>query len=361
MFIFFILLPLFYLASNIYIYCKLLRATKHKHIITRAVLSLLFWGTAFSLFISIGTKENEHLPDLLSRALFVAGSLWVVFIIFTAAISFIFDISRLILPKFKCNTLHAVFISALLLCYGYYIHSNPQIVPLDITLDKAMKDSLKIAVVSDLHLGHGTGKGLLKKYVEKINAEKPDLILITGDLIDNSLKPVIANHLDEELSLLNCPLGVYMAPGNHEHISGYEECDKFLKNTPIRLLRDTIITLPNNVQIIFRDDYINPSRADIFSLCAQTHKEKPTILLDHQPRDIALKDLLGIDIQLSGHTHHGQVWPGNYITDLLFEQSHGYRKWENSHVWVSSGVSLWGPPLRLGTRGDIAIITLKGQ
>ena len=82
--------------------------------------------------------------------------------------------------------------------------------------------------------------------------------------------------------------------------------------------------------------------------------------MDHQPREIAESDAEGTDLHISGHTHHGQVWPGSLITDRLFKQSHGYRKWDNAHVWVSSGISLWGPPVRLGTKGDYAIITLRG-
>lgn len=361
MFIFFILFPLLYLASNIYIYCKLLRAIKRRHIATKILSSLLFWAAAFSLFTSIAARDNENLPDVLSRIMFTGGSLWAIFIIFVALITALFDITRRIFPSFKCNIAHAAFFATVLLCYGNYCHRHPQVVPLDITLDKAMSGEMRIAVVSDLHLGHGTGKGRLKDIVRRVNKENPDLILIVGDLVDGSINPLIHNNLNEELSQLRAHAGIYMVPGNHEYIAGYKKCEKFIEETPIRLLCDTVVTLPNGVQLLLRDDYVNPNRMDIFSLYALADENKPTILLDHQPREIWIKNALGIDIQLSGHTHHGQVWPGNYITDHLFEQSHGYRKWSNSHVWVSSGVSLWGPPVRLGTRGDIAMITLKGR
>lgn len=361
MIIFFLLLPLLYLAGNIYIYCKLWRATKRLNTITRTILTLLFWATAASLFLSIGLRDNEELPQALSRIMFRGGSLWIVFIIFTALISLVLDTARRLFPTFRCNLAHATAISVALLCYGHYNYRNPQIVPLGIEIDKPMEGSMKIAVVSDLHLGHGTGKGMLQRIVELINKQKPDLILIAGDLIDNSIKPVIAAQLHEELQQLHAPMGIYMAPGNHEYISGYEECLQFTGKTPIKMLRDTIVALPNGVQLLLRDDAANRGRMSIEEFYSKADSTRPTILVDHIPYNLAGKNSLGIDLQLSGHTHHGQVWPGNYITDYLYEQSYGYRKWSHSHIWVSSGVSLWGPPVRLGTKGDIAIITLKGQ
>jgi len=81
-------------------------------------------------------------------------------------------------------------------------------------------------------------------------------------------------------------------------------------------------------------------------------------LLDHQPYGLNESDFLGIDLQVSGHTHHGQLWPLSWITDILFEQSHGYRKWSHSHIYVSSGLSLWGPPFRIGTSSDMAVIRI---
>ena len=102
------------------------------------------------------------------------------------------------------------------------------------------------------------------------------------------------------------------------------------------------------------DDFSSFSSTDFFA-------EKfagPVILLDHQPYEVAHKDSLGVDVQFSGHTHRGQVWPMSQLVDSMYEQSHGYRKWTHSHIWVSSGLSLWGPPLRIGTDSDFAVIDL---
>ena len=218
---------------------------------------------------------------------------------------------------------------------------------------------MKVVAISDVHLGNGTRKAQLKKFVEMINAENPDLIIIGGDLIDNSLLPLYQQKMEEELNQLKAPMGIYLAPGNHEYISGMEECERFLKNTPIRLLRDTIVTLPNGLQLIGRDDRSNRRRTPIADLMKKTDSTKPTLLIDHQPYEVSKKDSLGIDIQFSGHTHRGQVWPLSLLVDNMYEQSHGYRQWPHSHVYVSSGLSLWGPPFRIGTDSDMLVMTIR--
>ena len=192
-----------------------------------------------------------------------------------------------------------------------------------------------------------------------INAQEPDLIIIGGDLIDNSLLPLYQQKMVEELSQLKATMGIYMAPGNHEYISGMEACERFLKDTPIQLLRDSIVTLPNGLQIIGRDDRSNRHRLPITQLMKQADTTKPVLLLDHQPYEVAKKDSLDIDIQFSGHTHRGQVWPMSLLVDNMYEQSHGYRKWKHSHVYVSSGLSLWGPPFRIGTDSDMGVLTIR--
>ena len=167
--------------------------------------------------------------------------------------------------------------------------------------------------------------------------------------------------MQEELSQLQAPLGIYMVPGNHEFISGIEKCIPFLEQTPIRLLRDTVITLPNGLQLIGRDDRSNRKRLPLETLMKQTDPTKPTFLLDHQPYHLSETEKAGIDIQFSGHTHHGQIWPITLLTDYLFEQSYGYRQWGKSHIYVSSGLSLWGPPFRIGTNSEFVLFNITGK
>ena len=152
-----------------------------------------------------------------------------------------------------------------------------------------------------------------------------------------------------------------MVPGNHEYISSIEECEEYLAKTPVTMLRDSVVTLPQGLQIVGRDDRSNSGRMSLEALLAKTDESKPVIVLDHQPYELALTDSLGADIQISGHTHAGQIWPLSILIDLMYEQAHGYRKWNHAHIYVSSGLSLWGPPFRIGTRSELGVIDLVSR
>ena len=164
--------------------------------------------------------------------------------------------------------------------------------------------------------------------------------------------------MEEELNALKAPMGIFLVPGNHEYIGGIERTKAFLDKTQINLLQDSIVTLENGVQLIGRDDRSNRRRKRLDALYRSADNARPMVVIDHQPYELHKTDSLGIDLQVSGHTHHGQVWPVSLLTDHLYEQCHGYRRWSKSHIWVSSGLSLWGPPFRIGTRGDLALIRL---
>ena len=349
-----------YLCGNVYIFVRALQMLSGLSLGGRLVLSLCYWLAAFSLVISLFAR-NIEMPEFLSRGLFSIGSVWLVFTLYMVLALLATDIVRIFLPALKPYGFGiALGCTICLLAYGYFNYKNPDINRIDITLDKPLEGGpMKVVAISDVHLGNGTRKPQLQKFVKMINAEKPDLIVIGGDLIDNSLLPLYQQNMAEELCQLEAPMGIYLSPGNHEYISGMEECERFLKDTPIQLLRDTIVTLPNGLQILGRDDRSNRRRTPIADLMKKADATKPILLLDHQPYEVAKKDSLGIDIQFSGHTHHGQVWPLSLLVENMYEQSHGYRKWTNSHVYVSSGLSLWGPPFRIGTDSDMAVLTIK--
>ena len=349
-----------YLCGNVYIFIRVLQTLSGFSLVGKVVFSVCYWLAAFALVISLFAR-NVEMPEVLARSLFNIGSVWLVFTLYMVLALLVTDIARIFLPIGKpYGFIAPLGFTVCLLTYGYFNYKHPDIKRLDITLDKPLQGNpMKVVAISDLHLGNGTRKPQLKKFVEMINAEAPDLIVIGGDLIDNSLLPLYQQKMQEELKQLKAPMGIYMVPGNHEYISGIEECKTFLKDTPVRLLHDSIVTLPNGLQIIGRDDRSNRRRTPLAQLMKQTDATKPTLLLDHQPYEVAKKDSLGIDIQFSGHTHRGQVWPLSLLVDNIYEQSHGYRKWTHSHVYVSSGLSLWGPPFRIGTNSDMLVMTIR--
>ncbi len=355
---FLILLPLLYFACNIFTFCKLWKAL-HVPLVWKIIAGALFCCIASAFIVAMFLRDSK-VPYSIASTLYTAGSLWMIFVILCAVFCVVFDLLHLFFPALKGGLWYSAGIAAAVVACGYINYVTPQVVELGIKVDKPLKVKVRIVAVSDMHLGLGTGKKMLGRFVETINAQSPDLILILGDLVDNSTTPLFETRMYEELSMLHAPMGIYMIAGNHEYISDINSFCKFIEKTNIEFIRDSVVSLPCGVELIMRDDMWSKNRMELKDIYSLADTKKPTILLEHEPYKIKEKDAMGVDIILSGHTHNGQVWPGNLVVAQLYEQAQGYRKWDHSHVWVSSGLSLWGPPVRIGTKGDIAVITLEG-
>ena len=348
-----------YTGGNLYLFVRSLQQMSGMPVWAKVMFGAIFWVVAFALFVALGAR-NVDMPEVVARTMFRVGSAWMVFLLYMVLSLVVVDLLRLALPHFN-GFYYALGFTLCLLAYGYWNYRHPDIVELDIKLEKPLEKPLRVVAVSDIHLGYGTDKKSLQRYVKMINEQQPDLILIGGDLIDNSLKPVREQRMEEELNELKAPLGIYMVMGNHEYISGAEECEEFLGRTSVKLLRDSIATLPCGVQIVGRDDRSNRNRKTLEELIAECDNEKPIIVMDHQPYQLMEADKAGIDMQFSGHTHRGQVFPLNVLTDKMYEQSHGYRHWSHAHIIVSSGLALWGPPFRIGTKSELVVININGK
>lgn len=369
--IFFLTLLAAYTGGNLYIFIKSLHLLQGASLCSKIIYSILFWLIAFSLFISLFTRDVDY-PTVIGRGIFMTGSVWMVFTLYMVLALLVTDIIRIAMPSLRTTMenyglLCALGATLLLLLYGYLNYRNPQIneIQVESPLSKEVttpQKTIKIVAISDVHLGNGTGKKLLGKYVQMINRQNADIVFIAGDLIDNSVKPLYKMEMADELKKVNATMGIYMVPGNHEYISGIGASLEFIRQSGIKLLKDSVVALPCGITLIGRDDRSNRERKPLEELVMQAKDagaENPVVLLDHQPYELAKSDSLGIFLQISGHTHRGQVWPLNWLTDKIYEQSHGYRKWKNSHIYVSSGLSLWGPPFRIGTKSDMAVIEIK--
>jgi predicted MPP superfamily phosphohydrolase len=191
----------------------------------------------------------------------------------------------------------------------------------------------------------------------------PDLVLFPGDLVDEDLAPVIKENLGETLRSIKAPLGVFGITGNHEYIGGAEEAVAYLEEHGVRMLRDTCVVLDGGITLCGREDrsitqFAGKNRKPLDVLLKDVDQNRPVIMMDHQPFDLDSVARAGVDLQISGHTHHGQIWPLNYITGMVYEQSWGYLQKRDTHFYVSSGVGTWGPPMRLGNRPEIVVLTL---
>ena len=351
---------LLYLGANAYIFIRIMQALSAVPTALRVAFAALYWLAAVALFVAFAMRSVEGWAWL-ERSLFVVGSVWLVFVLYMTLATLVADVAHLIFPAFKYGVWWALGATVLLLSYGYINYKNPRTETLAIESDKLHTENLRVVAISDVHLGYGTTRSMLEGYVERINSLNPDVVIIAGDLIDNSIVPVKEASMGEVLSRIRTTRGVYMALGNHEYISGIDESLDFIATTPIVVLRDSVAMLDEGVAIIGRDDRMNRRRKSTEELVADIPSDLFTIVVDHQPYDIATSERLGIDLHLSGHTHRGQVWPLNWLTDALYEQSHGHRLWGATSAYVMQGLSLWGPPFRIGTKSEIVVIDLKAD
>ena len=197
----------------------------------------------------------------------------------------------------------AVFLFGLFL-YGHLNYKHKVREELTITSQK-VKKPFRAVLLSDLHLGYHNQRDELHRWVDIINNEKPDAILIAGDIIDGSMRPLKEQRMHEEFQRLQAP--VYACLGNHEYFSGQPEARQFYKDAGIHLLMDSTAVIDSSLVIIGRDDAMNRRRKTLADLTMNIDKSLFSIVLDHQPHHLEKAEKAGIDFQFSGHTHRGQV------------------------------------------------------
>ncbi len=254
---------------------------------------------------------------------------------------------------------------ALLLTLGHINTRFPKIRHLEIHIPKetGSMDSLRVALVSDIHLGTLIGSRQLGRLTDMVNGLQPDIILLAGDILDEDLEPVIRQNTGQTLKRLHAPLGVFGVMGNHEYIGGPERAYDYLEDHGITILRDSAIKVNQSFYLLGREDrdknrFTGRKRLPLSKLMEGINLSYPVILVDHQPFYLEEAAQLGVDLQLSGHTHHGQLWPLNLITRAMFRISHGYGNVQGMHAYVSNGAGTWGPPVRIGNRPEIVNLKL---
>jgi predicted MPP superfamily phosphohydrolase len=215
--------------------------------------------------------------------------------------------------------------------------------------------SLKIAFVSDFHLQEGTPVWFVERFLRKIEEIKPDIMLFGGDIIEGDRQDENMIHFENILSKITTKYGVYGVLGNHEHYARQEK-GSFFYRSGIKILCDSVVIAGSSFILAGRNDSHISNRKSIEELLRSIPDSLPLILIDHRPTEIDQVTKTRTDIQLSGHTHDGQLFPINLITNMIYKLSYGYRKIGETHFFVSSGIRLWGPPVRTTGRSEIMII-----
>ncbi|MDD2475652.1 MAG: metallophosphoesterase, partial [Dysgonamonadaceae bacterium] len=198
-----------------------------------------------------------------------------------------------------------------------------------------------------------------KRYTDLIIEQNPDIVLFVGDIIDAELSPIIKQNMKEDFLRLNPALGVYSCTGNHEYRYEADYKINWINDQAnIKMIRDSAVLIDSSFYVIGREDWVIPQRKALKTIMDEQslNVTLPIIVLNHTPNNLDEEMENGADIALYGHTHDGQIFPFNILTRLVFEVSYGYKKKEDTHIYVSSGIGLSGPQYRIGTKSEIAVI-----
>ncbi len=305
----------------------------------------------------------------------VLGFTWFVAIIYIAIIAISVDWLRLAFKIFHFHpqiikdnipmiknilALSSISMLVIILIIGNYNFNHPSVTQLNIKADSTAKNKeLKIVMASDIHMSSYIGQRDVRRMVKLINEQNPDVVLFAGDLADRNFEPLEKLKLGEELDKLHSKYGVFAISGNHEYYGGRKkEIFNYFSKHGITVLTDSVAEINGEVYIIGRDDRTNKHRVLLDTLLKKADKNLPKILLDHQPYGLN-ESQDKVDLQLSGHTHLGQFWPATFIVKSMYELAYGYLKKGRTHYYVSSGLGLWGPKIRLGSKSEIVIINFK--
>ncbi|MFJ9808429.1 metallophosphoesterase [Streptomyces sp. NPDC101158] len=249
--------------------------------------------------------------------------------------------------------------------YGTYgVLRGPRVKRVTVPLAKLPRAAhgYRIAVVSDIHLGPVLGRAHTQRIVDTINATQPDLVAVVGDLVDGTVENL--GPAAEPLARLRARDGAFFVTGNHEYFSGADAWVDHVRELGMHPLRNARVEIGAGFDLAGVDDVAGESEGqgpDFAKALGDRDPARTAVLLAHQP--IVIDDAVrhGVDLQLSGHTHGGQLWPGNYLAELANPTVAGLERYGDTQLYVSRGAGAWGPPVRVGAPSDITVVELASK
>ena len=320
-----------------------------------------------------------------------AGDIWLGFFVYSGGILSCLYLALFILQKLtgrKTELLRmpvlvfSIAAGTVILIYGMVHAQNTIVTKYDLTIEKNAGDlsGLKVVLIADLHLSVNSRLSTIERMVETINAEKPDVILIAGDIFTSSYRALKdPEKYADVLRRLETKDGVFAVYGNHDVeetlFGGFpvtpvsrafrtREMEQFFEKCGFTVLYDEMVSIAGGlVQVVGRIDGDKAGdgtalRKSPSEVLADVDNEKPVIVLQHEPREFSGLKESGADLVLCGHTHAGQIFPGNLIVPFFNENAYGYRKVSGLDTVVTSGIGYYGPPMRVGTNSEIMILDL---
>jgi predicted MPP superfamily phosphohydrolase len=314
--------------------------------------------------------------------MFVVGSFWIAVMLYGLLALLAVDLLRIIgwashikldfihqnypLSKLVILGIFSLVITAILVA-GYHRAHHPKVTHVEVKVEKKVGQlsSLRVVMASDIHLGQTTGQKSLARMIDVMNEQRPDLVLLAGDTFDGSPAHIIKKDICVEFDRLQTKYGAYAVSGNHEYIGERETPNSvniafdYISSHGVQPLQDTVILVDSSFYLAGRKDRMDRNRKTLPELLNGIDRQLPVIMLDHQPFQLDEAEQAGIDLHLSGHTHHGQMWPLNYITRKIYEQDWGFFLLVLSKFYVSCGGGTWGASVRTAGYSEIVVIDLS--
>jgi predicted MPP superfamily phosphohydrolase len=374
--IFFSVVTSLYAAAHYYLYSWLVRVADPSQRGRRILLTLfIFLVVSFPMAKILGWHDFNAFTYLLT----LIASVWMglAFYFFLLALGTDLVISFFKMVRFRprvfakqplfYNRLRVAFIAGGVLIIGGFALQEARdlgVKRLEIPLRGLPPelDGFSLVQVSDVHYGMLTVNKELSRIVDRVNDLHPDIVVITGDLVDESV-----SHMEKmkgPLACLKSRQGVFAVTGNHEYYAGVKRAVAIMKGVNIRVLRNEIVVLPGGLQILGIDDPTGYRRMgepapDFERLVLSLDSQKPSVLLYHQPIHFEKAASFGVGLQLSGHTHGGQLFPIRYISQMIYPRTPGLHQIGESYLYVSWGAGTWGPPMRLKAPPELVYIRLR--
>lgn len=377
MIIFLAIVLFVYVSINGYIIWRLVQAFP-----SRPFLKFLFLGgfLVSMLAFPLGRIFNSHLQHQISQRLVSCGSYHLALMIYLLLLLLGRDLlqglfrlaglSRLVdwlSVRQPAGFILIGAVSLLIIFFGHLNAINPRLKTLNLRINKevAAARELKAVLISDIHLGVINRSERLTRLVERINALEPDVVFFAGDIVDEAVSAEEEEKMVGCLRNIKARLGMYACPGNHEYYGGFARNIPYLEKAGVVVLLDRAVKVDDLFYVIGRKDWTalrrGEKRLSLKEIIEQERVDlsRPVIVLDHQPLYLSEAAESGVDLQLSGHTHAGQLFPLNLINRLVYEKNWGYLKKGETHFYISSGSGTWGPPVRTGSYSELVLINLS--
>ncbi|MGC9372116.1 MAG: metallophosphoesterase [Thermovirgaceae bacterium] len=249
------------------------------------------------------------------------------------------------------------------LAAGHYNALRPVVRGFELTLPaQSGGKTARVALVSDIHAGLMVNNHWLGRIVETVNGTRPDMVLLAGDIVDGNVTHAQEERLSEVLSELSAPLGVYAVPGNHEYYTDTEEALHAIESGNVKVLLDEALEINGLFTLVGRKDVeaerFGERRAPLKGILRGTNDDLAVIVMDHTPVNLEESAEAKVALQVSGHTHRGQLFPFNFITGMLYDQDWGFLGKEDTLFYISCGVGTWGPPIRTTSRPEVVVFDI---